>query len=401
MCAEGEPTKAFCKLCKCLLQAHKKDLSNHAKCKKHLEAFKYSQATFNNTKLTRFFGLNIPEDRKVAELKMAAFIAEHGSISTVDHLGNLLPSLDRSSALLSGIKLHRTKCSGLISNVISPCMLEDLVQDIGDKSYSMIIDESTSVDTKKTLCIMVRYFSEKKMKIVTTFYRLLEIEAGDADTLTNTFRNQLRLDGLDINNLIGIGVDGANVMVGEHHSFSSILREIVPHLITIKCVSHSLHLAAENACKVLPRHLEYIVRECHNWFSYSSKRQIEYSLLYESIAGKKPLKIDKLSGTRWLARISAITKILEQWDALQLHFRLVKDKERCYTSGQLDLMLSSKVNKLYLVFLKQSLKPITDCNRMFQSDNIEPLRLLTELQNLLLNYLSMLIPPNRLNNIRK
>ncbi|CAH0564517.1 unnamed protein product [Brassicogethes aeneus] len=37
MCAEGEPTKAFCKLCKCLLQAHKKDLLNHAKCNKQFE----------------------------------------------------------------------------------------------------------------------------------------------------------------------------------------------------------------------------------------------------------------------------------------------------------------------------------------------------------------------------
>lgn len=151
MCAEGDPTKAFCKLCKCLLQAHKKDLSNHAKCKKHLEAFKYSQAGSSNTKLTKFFPLNIPEDRKRTELKIAAFIAEHGSISTVNHLSTLLPSLDKTSALLSGIKLHRTKCSGLICNVISPCLLQDLIEDIGSNSYSMIIDESTSVDKKKNI----------------------------------------------------------------------------------------------------------------------------------------------------------------------------------------------------------------------------------------------------------
>lgn len=73
---------------------------------------------------------------------MAAFITEQGSISTVDNLGNLLPFLDKSSALFSGIKLK------LLTNVISPYMPEDLVQDIGDKSYFMIIDESTSVDTK-------------------------------------------------------------------------------------------------------------------------------------------------------------------------------------------------------------------------------------------------------------
>lgn len=73
-------------------------------------------------------------------------------------------------------------------------------------------------------------------------------------------------------------------MVGEHHSFTSILREVMPHLITIKCVSHSLHLAVENACEVLPRHLEYIVRGGYNLFPNTSR--------------KNPLKIDKLSETR-------------------------------------------------------------------------------------------------------
>lgn len=75
-------------------------------------------------------------------------------------------------------------------------------------------------------------------------------------------------------------------MVGEHYSFSSKLKETVPHLIVVKCVSHSLHLAAENACKVLPTQLEFIVKECHNWFSNSTKRQIEYVLIYETLCGK-------------------------------------------------------------------------------------------------------------------
>ncbi|KOB71310.1 Uncharacterized protein OBRU01_13944 [Operophtera brumata] len=398
---KGDGTKAFCKLCKCTLQAHKKDLSNHASCKKHIQAFKFSQMGASNVKLTKFYEANIPKERKIAELKLAAFIAEHCSMAAVDHLGELLPSLDKTSELLCGIKLHHTKCTGLITNIISPCMLAELLHDIGDSPYSMIIDESTSIDTKKMLCMIVRYYSQTSKKLVTTFYRLLEIEGGDADSLTDAFKKQLAMDGLDIKKLIGIGVDGANVMVGEHHSFRSILKESLPHLTTVKCVSHSLHLAAEHACKVLPSHLEYIVREVHNWFSCSTKRQIEYALLHETLVGKKPLKIDKLSGTRWLARIGAITKILDQWDALELHFLLAKEKERCFTAGQLHLMLSSKPNQLYLRFLRHSLKPTTDCNRMFQADNVEPLKLLTELHGLLLNYLSILVPPERLNNVRR
>lgn len=50
----------------------------------------------------------------------------------------------------------------------------------------------------------------------------------------NAFINQLKADKLNIEHLVGIGVDGANVMVGEHHSFSSLLSEKIPHLVTVK-----------------------------------------------------------------------------------------------------------------------------------------------------------------------
>lgn len=262
--------------------------------------------------ITDFVTKTISNKRKVAELKIAAFIAEHCSVFSVDHVGRLISTLDESSQLLSEIKIHRTKGTALINNVISPCLLEDLINDLGNGHYSLIVDESTAVDTKKILCLIIRYFSETMKKIVTIFYRLIEIESGDADTLTTAFKNQLLEDGLKIENLIGIGIDGANVMIGKHHSFSSILKETNKELVVLKCVCHSLHLAAEYSCKCLPRNLDFIVKECHNWFSCSSKRQIEYAKLYKILEDKKPLKIDKLSGTWWLARYEPINKIINQ-----------------------------------------------------------------------------------------
>lgn len=68
----------------------------------------------------------------------------------------------------------------------------------------------------------------------------------------------------------------------------TILRDINPELIVIKCICHSLHLAAEEACKVLPRHLDFMVREAHTWFSVSTKRQIKYAKVYRTLEDKIP-----------------------------------------------------------------------------------------------------------------
>ncbi|KYM94184.1 Superoxide dismutase [Cu-Zn] [Cyphomyrmex costatus] len=247
-------------------------------------------------------------------MKLAAFVAEHCSINSIDHLGSVVTNLDSKSEFLKFIKLHRTKCTSLMKNVIAPCMLDDLVSDIGNEFYSVIVDESTAADTKKLLYIMIRYFSKAKEKVVTSFYRLIKIETADAESLFQVFTNQLKIDNLKLENLLGIGVDGANVMVGEHKSLSSKLKSIIPHLVTVKCLCHSCHLATD------------------------TKRQVQYKSIYQLINGedgKQPKKIAKLSGTRWLARNEAIKTILNQWDALKLHFKLAEEKERCYTAEQL------------------------------------------------------------------
>lgn len=256
------------------MQAHKKDIRKHLNSRKHDESLKRSVATKRHKKMTQFTDLS--EERKIAELKIAAFITEHCSVNTADHLGLLIRNLDEKYSVLSGIKLHRTKCAGLIRNVLSPCFLKDLITDVGRSYFSLIIDESTAIDATKMLCMMIRYFSGEDKKIKTTFYKLVQIEAGDADTISDSFKSQLVKDGLKLEKLIGIGVDGANVMIGEHHSLATILKTSVKELVIVKCICHSLHLAAEYACKILPRSLDFLVKECHNWFSYSSKRQIEY-----------------------------------------------------------------------------------------------------------------------------
>lgn len=55
--------------------------------------------------------------------------------------------------------MHRTKCSKLISNVISPALLSELGEDIGNEPYSLIIDESTDISVQKYMAVYIKYFN--------------------------------------------------------------------------------------------------------------------------------------------------------------------------------------------------------------------------------------------------
>jgi hypothetical protein len=114
---------------------------------------------------------------------------------------------------------------------------ENFLKNIKPTLLLQIVDETTDVAGEKILCLMIKYFSCKKNKILTTFYRLILVEKCNAQGLHDCVTNQLIKDNLQIKILVSIGVDGANVMVGTHHSFATLTKSLVPDLIVIKCVS--------------------------------------------------------------------------------------------------------------------------------------------------------------------
>ena len=92
-------------------------------------------------------------------------------------------------------------------------------------------------------------------------------------------------DGHDLKWLVGLGVDGASVMVGKNHSVSTILKQSVPHLTVVRCISHSLAKVASHAVAKLPSYLEFIVSEIYNHFSRFTLRRQEYGQLHETNEG--------------------------------------------------------------------------------------------------------------------
>lgn len=126
-------------------------------------------------------------DDKVRDLKLALYIASHSAIRSIDHLGELLKKMSGPASCFNTLELHRTKCSKLIINVIAPCFLTELVKDIGNSAFSIIIDESTDICTHKYMAFCVRYFSHSISNIVTNFLGFVEIQRATADILKDIF----------------------------------------------------------------------------------------------------------------------------------------------------------------------------------------------------------------------
>ncbi|KAK3932768.1 Zinc finger MYM-type protein 1, partial [Frankliniella fusca] len=321
-----------------------------------------------------------------ADLKLAVFIAMHCAVQSIDHLGEILTVLGKGSPL-EKLRLHRTKCSKLISNVVAPVFLTEIKNDIGDSPYSLIVDESTDVSTTKFMALCVRYHSKKHKKMVTDFLGIIQVHSCTGVDLAKAVVEYLQVIGLILGNLHAIGTDGAANMCGANNSFYTHLRSMVPggRLQLLKCVCHSLDKCAEYAFKTVPNHLTFLLTETYNYFSHSAKRKEDYIELYKSKHdGKAPLKLMSLCQTRWLVWLPVSTLILHQWNDLKEYFKK-EQAERRDSDFKLDTLVrlfNDNTNLLYLTFMKSVLGEVHAVSLAFEHTNADVTKLYTDMRGL-------------------
>lgn len=179
----------------------------------------------------------------------------------------------------------------------------------------------------------------------------------------------------------GIGCDNASVMVGQHSGVFALLKKEIQHLVLVRCICHSVQLAVSAAVTYsLPDYLEFLLAETFNWFAHSTSRQLSYKSLYQHLNNEiDPLKIVRVSSTRWLSIEVAVSRVLDQWEILKEHFKEAGIADKCYKTKMLYKMYCDVNNQLYFIFLKPILSEAQHINKLFQSNTADRTKLLDDL----------------------
>lgn len=336
-----------------------------------------------NTTITAMF--NKPESSyqtqsKVAEIKLTGFLTEHNiSFNSADHLTNLIKSCFPDSKIAQNMSLGRFKATQISKNVIGACAEEEIVSYLKCSKFSLIIDESTDISSVKTLCICVRFFHPKTCKVDTLFWKLIQIFSDDEPEKANEGATSQRLyeeiikilsqNNIPLQNMIGFASDGCNTMFGSKNSVATKLANDIPGLMLQKCMCHSLHLCASEACKKLPRRCEDLARNIYGFFKNSAKRQAMFKE-FQGFCNTEPHKILRPAQTRWLSLLEVVKRILEQWEPLKLFFTSNYLEHRLIASEEIYIALNKQEIKLFYFFLEWVLPKFVDLNKYFQSEKV-------------------------------
>ena len=387
--AKGGTESAFCKVCQKILQPRKTTIKLHADSKEH--KVRVGAVSSVRTNLFERVGpsrIQTPTDSlKKAELQLAVVVCCHSSIATIDHLSEVIKN-NSAGSRLENMRLHRTKCSMLISNVISPSLEEDLRKKVNEaEKYCLMVDESTDVSSEKHLCVCVRYYDDDAGDVVTAFLGLVSVCDTSGEALFNATKALLDKNDIDLENCIGYSSDGANNMTGENNSLWSRIKQVSPNCVKMGCSCHSLALCVQKGFDTLPSSLGFMLLEIPKWFRKSTLRREKYKILFETMnTGEErdgtPLPFLSLSTTRWLVRGKVIYNILVNWLELKTYFECASmegSHDVRYKARILWDMLRDECNYLYFVFSSPIVTEFERVNSLFQSTNATPSRLLYEL----------------------
>ena len=184
-----------------------------------------------------------------------------------------------------------------------------LVHKIKNGHFSLIIDETTDISTKKELALVTRQYNKESMSVTCSLYGLSELIQGNAEAIFENICSLLAADGIPLVNIIGFAADTTNVMFGEHNSVVSRLKENIPSIFIMRCICHTSHLCASYACEKLPRTPEDLIHGVYNYFSHSAKQQGEFQK-FQMFAKIEPHKILKRSQTWWLSLHQCVERLI-------------------------------------------------------------------------------------------
>ncbi|XP_066585576.1 protein FAM200A-like [Prorops nasuta] len=293
---------------------------------------------------------NFNDRVKAAEIKVAAFFAEHNlSFLYSAELLKLFQDIGKEPNVLQSMSLGRTKATKIVNNVLCTYETKRIADNLKTNKFSVFVDETTDITNEKKMTLLTRYVDRKSLCVQIDLLQLINLDASDcsADKLFTAFSNELIRHEIPFSQITGLTCDNASVMIGKHESFQTKLLQKCPQLITMPCICHSSALAASHACKTIPLPLDNFIKK----------------LIALENDSKKLLKYAE---TRWLSRHNCIKRILELCSTLH-QFLLEQMAENVNQAEELLVIMQNSETKAYLLFLEPVLERFNSFNASFQA----------------------------------
>lgn len=239
-----------------------------------------------------------------------------------------LIKLQQLNGLSLGRVLHsNVTCSDIIDHIVcnmQKAIITEMLQ--LKQAFAVLIDESTSLSRASCLIIYIRTTFDEVVGPVTFFLDIVELSSTTAEGIEVSLLKCLADHGVTSDFLhehwIGLGVDGASVMLGIKGGLAARLKKQYPKLISWHCFNHRLELSVHDAVKTCTEtnHFKIFIDSLYAIYSMSPKCQRELSETAKELE-MQISRIGKVLDVRWVASsLRTVKAVWRSYKALHTHF---------------------------------------------------------------------------------
>ena len=161
-------------------------------------------------------------------MRMFNVAEEDYSFRSCDNTNQLFGNMFTDSPTAANFTMCRTKASYLISDGIGPLLATEICESISEGAFTLLFDETTTLQTRKQMDILIRYWSEKDNLVVTKYVTSFFFKRAPADTVVDLFVEEL-MDNENFkipwDRFCSVSSDGPNINKSIYAQLNAKLKE--------------------------------------------------------------------------------------------------------------------------------------------------------------------------------
>ncbi|XP_022024859.1 zinc finger MYM-type protein 1-like [Helianthus annuus] len=138
-------------------------------------------------------------------------------------------------------QMTRPKIQADIKHCYAQEVIKQILEELGDDVFSLLVDESCDVSKKEQMAVVIR-FVDKVGIVKERFIGLVHVKQISAITLKMAIDDILARYGLSLKRIRGQGYDGASNMSGEFNGLRALILKENVSAFYIHCFAHQLQL---------------------------------------------------------------------------------------------------------------------------------------------------------------
>ena len=246
------------------------------------------------------------------------------SLRSCDDMPLVWRGMFPDSPIATGLTYSRTKASYIFADGLGPLLAKRICQDLknGESAFTILFDETGTVQGKKQMDLLLRFWSEQKNEVVTRYLTSFMFGRTSHEHIVEMIMSLKDNFDLPWERFFNLSSDGPNINIAAWNLLNEVLKKSDHKglLDLVTCTLHIVHNAFQKGINEYGQDSEQLSFDFHAWFRISPCKQEDFRNLSNDLNIDEEALFLRHVDSRWLTLAPALERVLKRWEDAKEYF---------------------------------------------------------------------------------